>query len=109
MQAVWIYTTFSNDKEAENFCETVIKKKYAYCVNITAKIKSIYPWKGKIQRCEEIGCYFKTFQSKKQLLIEYINKHHNYDIPCIFVINSDICNENYKKWAYDYLHKAPEL
>lgn len=54
-----VYITARDESEAEKIASTLVEEKLAACVNVFP-IKSIYRWKGEIQREKEVAMLVKT-------------------------------------------------
>ena len=74
-----------------------MKKKLAACVQIFP-VKSIYRWKGKIEKTKEFLILFKVNSRKKNSLINVIKRMHTYELPEIILINMNPCSNEYWEW-----------
>ena len=93
-----IQTTTDSTKTAESISEILVKNNLSPCVQIIRNIKSVYQWKGKLEKTNEILILIKTIPEKIQLCKDIILKHHNYDVPELIVTEGDIIEDNYKDW-----------
>ena len=93
-----IYVTCPTLEEAEKIGEFMVSSRYAACVNIIPKIKSIYWWEGELQREEEVLLVFKTVAELLPVFEENIKKHHTYSVPEITAVNIDLGSEEYLSW-----------
>lgn len=89
-----IYTTIDTLETAKRLSHQAIQEKMAFCANIMPHGLSIYEWEGKT--CEEPECYlvFKTFTSKKDLLLKWLKQHHPYQVP-VLISNEVTVNASY--------------
>lgn len=83
---VLVYTTAENENGAKRMGRTLIEKKLAACVNIIPGMKSIYRWKGKIEKGDECIMLVKTLERNVNRITEVIKDMHSYELPCILVI-----------------------
>jgi periplasmic divalent cation tolerance protein len=60
-----------------------VKKKCVACVNILGEIKSIYEWKGTVERSSEIALIAKTTASAYPSMEKIFKECHSYECPCI--------------------------
>ena len=97
-QFVAVYITTSSKKEAEKIGELIIKERLCGCVNIIPSITSIYWWKNKIEKNNESVIIVKTRAALVNKLINFVKKHHSYDVPCINVMPILQGNPEYLKW-----------
>ncbi len=91
-----IYVTCKNNKEAEKIAKYLLDKKLIACANILAS-KSLYHWKGKLEKQSEAILLLKTTESKFDTVTSAVKKLHSYKIPCILKIKAD-ANEEYLSW-----------
>lgn len=66
--------------------ELLVKERLAACINVFP-IKSIFWWKGKVERSEEIGVFVKTQEKLFKKIVKRIRELHSYDLPVIEKIN----------------------
>ena len=95
---IQIITTTSNKEEADKIANVLVEKKLAACVQILGPIKSIYKWKGKIEKANEFLCLIKSKAIKEKEIISMIKSLHSYEIPEIIVTPIIGGNEDYLKW-----------
>ena len=93
-----ILTTVSSKKEAEIIGSKLIDKKLAACVNIIPNIKSIYRWKGKINKDSEYLLIIKTVKRAEEDVFENIRKLHSYDTPEMISIPIIGGEKSYLNW-----------
>ena len=97
MKAVIVQTTTSNEEEAKNIAEILIKDKLAACVQLK-DIESLYNWDGKLCCERETLLSIKT---KKELFSKVKSKIlelHSYDTPEIIELDISNISENYLKF-----------
>jgi periplasmic divalent cation tolerance protein len=78
-----LWSTFADAGEAERVAETVLAERLAACVNILAPCTSIYRWRGRIERGNEVPALFKTTPGLAERLRDRIAALHGYDLPVI--------------------------
>lgn len=83
---LWVYVTVADRREALRLAETVVAEKLAACANIGGPICSIYRWKGKIERSEEVVIVLKTTAKRWQALRRRIVALHSYETPCVLAL-----------------------
>ena len=93
-----IITSTDSDKTANDIAEYLVINNLSPCVQITPNIQSVYKWKDKLEKSDEILLLIKTIPEKVQDCIKMILKYHNYDIPEIVVTNWEILNDEYRDW-----------
>ena len=101
MSVISVYAVFASAEEAERIGRTAVQEGLAACVNILGPIHSIYRWKGKIEKADEVAAIFKTHNWRTDELIERIAELHSYDVPCIVSTPIDKILGSYANWVED--------
>jgi len=81
-----IMVTVANQKEARRIGKRVVEAKLAACVNIIPTIESIYRWKGKVVKSQEVLLIFKSTKVRYAALEKTIKAIHTYDTPEIIAL-----------------------
>ncbi len=92
-----IYSTVNKQKVAEKIANDLIKNKLAACVNIFP-IKSIYSWKGKINKEKEYAMIIKTRKDLVKMVMKNIKDKHPYELPCIISFDINYGDKNFLRW-----------
>lgn len=95
---VIVYITTSSITEAKELSEVLIKERLAACANVVERVKSIYLWKGSIERDDESLIILKTKESKMDELIKKVKEHHSYENPEIVALPILKGSTDYLKW-----------
>ena len=95
------YITCKDRKEAENISMRLLRKKYIACANIFP-IKSMFWWKGKIEKSREFAIIAKSSDGKFDKLVKEVVRIHSYEIPCILKIIAEP-NESFDAWVKEVL------
>jgi periplasmic divalent cation tolerance protein len=101
MNPVMIYITAKDTKEAEKIGSALVEERLVACVNIIEKVRSIYRWKGKIERESETVLIAKTKDSLVDKVVERVRALHSYECPCIEAIPIVNGNPAYLQWICD--------
>ena len=96
-----IITSTDSDKTANNIAEYLVKDNLSPCVQIVQNIQSVYKWKDKLEKSDEILLFIKTIPENLEDCKKFILKYHNYDAPEIIVTNGEILNDEYRDWFID--------
>ena len=94
---VLIYITCKDAKEAQKISEHLLKKRLIACSNMFP-IRSMYWWKGKIEKSSEIAILAKTSDGQFEKIKKEVKKIHSYEIPAIVKIQTE-SEENYQNWV----------
>lgn len=92
-----VTTTFSEQKDAHNFADIILKERLASCIQITA-IESIYWWKNSLEKANEFLCIIKTKKSLYKKLEKRIKEIHSYEVPEIVAIDIKNGSKDYLNW-----------
>ncbi len=95
------YVTAPDKKTALKLSLYLVNNKVAACANIIESITSVYWWKGEVQKEPECMMMIKTTMEKSDILIEYIQKNHPYEVAECIGINIAKGSEPYLKWIVD--------
>jgi len=91
-------STYPDKKRAEEAAEEIVKKELAACVNIIQIGKSIYKWKGKIEKEGEFLLLIKTTKKAYKQLELFIGETHPYEVPELVYFKIEGGNKNYLSW-----------
>lgn len=98
MSYCMITTTFSSEAEAIKLAKLIIEEKLAACCQVIPKIKSIYMWKGEIQKSEEVILTIKSREYLGERIEKLIKEKHSYKVPEIIKIKIDDGSIDYLNW-----------
>ena len=90
--------TASSGEEAARLAEMLVGAQLAACVQILPGIKSVFRWKGKIERQTEVLLLAKTSASKFDQLEVEVRALHSYETPEIVALPLTSGSEPYLKW-----------
>ena len=96
-----IITTTDSEKTANDIAKYLVKDNLSPCVQILPNIKSVYKWKGKLDKSDEILLLIKTIPENVQDCKDLILKYHNYDVPELIETNGEILSDKYRDWFID--------
>lgn len=97
-------TTVDCEVKAQNIAKELLQQKLVACVNISAKMKSLYHWQGEINETQEYLLLMKTSAEKVVKLELTLSNLHPYDVPEFIVINIDDGSSNYFSWINSSLN-----
>ena len=96
-QVLLLLATEYDKKAAKKIAKLLLKKKLAACVSLK-DINSIYEWKGKIEKVNEVEIIIKSKPELKNNLVVFLKNQISYDTPQIIwkKFNSE---KKYIKWV----------
>ena len=101
MNHVMVYIPTSSEAEAEKIAKALIEEKLIACANIS-HVRSIYPWKGKIETAPEAVMIAKTKENLFSKVEGRVKELHSYEIPLIAKIPVSL-NKEYAAWVEEIL------
>ena len=78
-----------------------VEGRLAACVNIVAKIESVYRWEGKVEEAEEYLLIIKTTEAASARVQGAIQEMHSYDLPECIVVPVTDGSVDYLNWIDD--------
>ena len=81
-----VLVTAVNQEEAVRIGKEMVNAKLAACANIIPGVKSIYRWKGKVVKAQEVLLILKSSKPRYRALEKAIKAVHTYEIPEIIAL-----------------------
>lgn len=94
---VVISTTTDSRSKAEKLAGLIVNNRLAACVQIMP-VRSIYRWKGNIEKASEYLILSKTRAALADKLTAFIRKNHSYEVPEIIVTSIRGGLKEYLAW-----------
>jgi len=101
MKSMMVYMTANNLEQAQKIGETLVDERLVACVNILDNMKSIYRWKGVVERDNEVVLITKTKESLVDAVVSRVTQLHSYEVPCIVAVPIESGNPEYLQWIQD--------
>ena len=96
-QFIIVLTTYPSDKDADGLAAALVEERLAACVNILPSMKSIYAWKGAVERADERQLVIKTTTDRLDALEARLRGLHPYEVPEFIVIPVE-AGADYSSW-----------
>lgn len=96
--AIVVFMTAANTEEASRIAELLVEKNLAACVQILPEMRSVYRWKGEIEKQPEILILAKTVKSKFSELEAEVRAVHSYETPEIVAAPITNGSTPYLEW-----------
>lgn len=93
-----VFVTVPDRENAERLADFIVENKLGACVNILNVNRSVFFWKGNIEREEEFLLIIKTTLTRFQELKNGIKSIHPYTVPEIIAIPIVAGNQEYLDW-----------
>jgi periplasmic divalent cation tolerance protein len=99
MRLLLVFTNLPDRAAAQALADALIEKRLAACVNILAPCRSVYRWKGAVQRDEEHPVLIKTTEERYPALEAAIRAAHPYELPEIIAVPIERGLQPYLDWV----------
>ena len=96
--ALVVLVTVPNAETAEKLAEALVGERLAACVNVLDGVRSIYRWKGAVERDDELLCICKTTRDGFEKLRARVVELHPYDVPEVVALPIELGHTPYLAW-----------
>lgn len=96
---VLIYVTAPSIKAAERIGTAAVEEGLAACANVMGGVRSVFRWRGKVERAREAILIMKTRKSRVAALTRRIKALHPYDVPCVVALPIVGGNDAFLHWV----------
>ncbi len=96
-----VLCTVGKAEDAERIAAEAVGRGLAACVNILPGVKSVYRWKGRVERDEERLLVIKTRADRFEALRDAIVALHPYEVPEVVALPIEGGHEPYLAWLDD--------
>jgi len=93
-----VLTTLADEQQASDFAAALVERRLVACVNIVGPIRSIYRWKGKVEREAEFLLIIKTTSEQAARLETAFAELHPYELPERVELAVEGGSEAYLSW-----------
>jgi periplasmic divalent cation tolerance protein len=99
VSAVAVFITAANAREARRLAAVLVAEKLAACVSDAGTVRSVYRWKGRVERARERLLIAKTVRARLRDLTARVKALHAYDVPEIVALPIVGGNPAYLAWV----------
>jgi periplasmic divalent cation tolerance protein len=103
-QILVILVTAVSQKEAVRIGKGMVDAKLAACANIIPGIQSIYRWKGKVVKAQEVLLIMKSSKPRYRALEKAVKAMHTYETPEIIALSVKEGLDQYIEWVRSETH-----
>ncbi len=96
--ALVVFVTVPDAETADKLAEALVGERLAACVNVLAGVRSIYRWKGAVERDQELLCVCKTTRAGFERLRARVVELHPYDVPEVIALPIAVGHAPYLDW-----------
>jgi periplasmic divalent cation tolerance protein len=102
--ALVVFVTAANKRQALKIGKVAIDSRLAACVNVIPSIQSVYRWKGKVIVGEEALVIVKTTDERYPALEKLIMAAHSYEVPEIIALPIKRGSKQYLGWVLSEIY-----
>ena len=88
-------------EDAQRIAEILVTERLAACVNIIGSVNSVYRWRDKIERNQEILLVIKTSRERSKSAMYRLTEIHPYEVPEAIALETSDGSSKYLKWIED--------
>jgi periplasmic divalent cation tolerance protein len=81
-----VYTTFPDADTALSVGEAMTREKLIACMNVLPGMASVYMWKDRVERGQEVVAILKTRKARQEEVHRALKAKHPYETPVILFI-----------------------
>jgi periplasmic divalent cation tolerance protein len=96
--AIIVLTTAGSDEQADSIASALVEEKLAACVNVIGGVKSVYRWKGEIEKDNERLLVIKTTEDLFDAVRRRIRELHSYELPEVIALPISDGDPDYLAW-----------
>jgi periplasmic divalent cation tolerance protein len=93
-----VFITAGGRAEAQRIATALVEERLAACVNVIGPMKSVYRWKGNVEKAEEYLLVAKTLGERLEKLKEAVMSLHSYSLPEIIAVKIEGGSAPYLRW-----------
>jgi periplasmic divalent cation tolerance protein len=98
LDALVVLVTVPNAETADKIAEALVGERLAACVNVVGGVRSIYRWKGVVERDQELLCVCKTTRAAFERLRARVVELHPYELPEVIALPIELGHAPYLEW-----------
>ena len=101
---ITIQTTVATEADAERLAQALVAERLAACVQI-APIRSLYVWRGQVERAEEQLLSIKTRDDLFDAVRTRLRELHPYETPEVIALPVMAADADYRAWLEEVTAK----
>ena len=96
-----ILSTFASVVQAKRIGRGLVGRQLAACCNVIPALASFFVWKGRTEEAREALLLVKTSVSRLPQALDYVKRHHPYELPELLVLSLEAAEASYLKWIME--------
>lgn len=105
---VLLYGTAPSLEAAEEIAAALVGEKLAACANLFPGMRSLYCWRGAVERAEETAMLFKTTDDLVSSLTTRYRELHPYELPALLALPVTGGLPPFLDWIIQETHGEPD-
>jgi len=97
-ETVFVMVMCPTAAEAEQIAVQLLEERLIACANIAGRIRSLFHWKGALERATEFLLIMKSRASLFDALSARVKELHSYEVPEIIGAPIVMGSDSYLKW-----------
>jgi len=93
-----VFVTMPAREDAENIASCLVSEDLAACCNLIPNVWSIYHWKGRVERNEEVLLVIKARRADFDQLCARVTELHSYEVPEVIALPIVAGHQPYLDW-----------
>lgn len=107
MTVLVCFCTCPDTASAQRIADALVGEGMAACVNLVPGLRSVYRWRGAIERCDEVLLVIKTVQDHLQALQARIVALHPAELPELVAVEVTGGLAAYLDWVAECCLEPP--
>ena len=99
MTVVAVFLTAKDARESRRLATALVQERLAACVNELGPVRSVYRWKGRVERAQEHLLMAKSDRRRVPALVQRVKELHSYDVPEVIALPILAGNPDYLSWV----------
>jgi len=99
VRLLWVYMTAPAGPAAGRLAAALVEERLAACVNLLPGARSIYRWRGRVERARETVLIAKTRADRFAALCARVRALHPYEVPCVVAVRIERGNPAFLAWV----------
>lgn len=104
-----VLVTCGSRAEAQQIARETVSRRLAACANLLQiPLRSVYRWKGKVEKAREFLLLIKTSVARLPALESEVRRLHSYDVPEFIALPIVAGSPKYLAWLADCVNPEDE-
>ncbi len=101
MTVLLCFCSCPDSETAQRIADVLVDKRLAACVNVLPGMRSVYRWRGAIERADEVLLLIKTTRAQFEPLLARVASLHPYEPPELVAVEVAAGLPAYLDWVVE--------